>query len=157
MYDKPIQITEHLYLGDVDMSNEAILQQYDITAVIRFVSGPPLSGNIDQLHIYLQDSPFVNIKRHFSTIVNFIDAHKEQNRKVLVHCYAGISRSATAVIAYVMWTKKMSFAKAYHYVWTRSPVIGPNAGFVVQLKEFDEYLSHLRNQNSNAQSLCNVM
>lgn len=41
--------------------------------------------------------------------------HK-QNRKVLIHCAAGVSRSASFTIAYLMKEYKMNYHKAHKYV-----------------------------------------
>jgi protein-tyrosine phosphatase len=59
---------------------------------------------------------------------------KKQNRKVLVHCAAGVSRSASFVIAYIMKSRKIGFDEAYTFVKSKRPIITPNSGFVKQLK-----------------------
>lgn len=41
---------------------------------------------------------------------------------------AGISRSATVVIAYIMKKEKMNYDQAYDWVKRRRPVIRPNPG-----------------------------
>jgi protein-tyrosine phosphatase len=48
---------------------------------------------------------------------------------VLVHCYAGVSRSATCVIAYLMQEKHMGFEEAFSFASKKRPVIFPNMGF----------------------------
>jgi len=49
---------------------------------------------------------------------------------VLVHCAAGVSRSSSNVIAYLMRRKKnMSFNEAFNFVKKRRPVICPNYRF----------------------------
>jgi len=48
---------------------------------------------------------------------------------VLVHCFAGVSRSATCVIAYLMQEQDMTFEEAFSYASKRRPVIFPNMGF----------------------------
>jgi len=48
---------------------------------------------------------------------------------VLVHCYAGVSRSATCTIAYLMQEREMSFEDAFSFVSKQRPVIFPNMGF----------------------------
>jgi dual specificity phosphatase 12 len=48
---------------------------------------------------------------------------------VLVHCYAGVSRSATCVIAFLMQEKNMSFEEAFTFASKKRPVIFPNMGF----------------------------
>jgi protein-tyrosine phosphatase len=57
---------------------------------------------------------------------------------VLVHCAAGISRSASFVIAYLMYSEKLAFKEAAAAVKEVRPVICPNPGFVLQLKEWEK-------------------
>ena len=53
---------------------------------------------------------------------------------------AGLSRSATIVIAYLMWSQKWKFADALDYVVKRRPLVCPNDGFQKQLKIFENLL-----------------
>jgi protein-tyrosine phosphatase len=55
------------------------------------------------------------------------DALKKGN--VLVHCFAGISRSATVVIAFLMKYKKMNFEEAFEFTKQKREIINPNFGF----------------------------
>ena len=52
---------------------------------------------------------------------------------------AGASRSATIVIAYLMWAKKMSFNDAFNFVKGKRLII-PNLGFKQQLEMFEKLL-----------------
>lgn len=47
---------------------------------------------------------------------------------VLVHCEAGVSRSATIVISYFMYKYEMTLPEAYKSVLAKRPVIRPNFG-----------------------------
>jgi len=60
---------------------------------------------------------------------------------VFVHCQAGVSRSATVVIAYLMKHTLMTMTDAYKYVRGRRPVVSPNLNFMGQLLEFEEDLN----------------
>ena len=53
------------------------------------------------LEIPAHDKPGYNIAQHFTKSSEFIDRHRKYT-SVLVHCYAGISRSAALCIAYIM-------------------------------------------------------
>ena len=59
---------------------------------------------------------------------------------MLVHCYAGVSRSAACVIAYLMQEKNMNFDDAFTFASKRRPIIFPNVGFQKQLIEFGKLL-----------------
>ena len=63
----------------------------------------------------------------------------ETDDKVFVHCFAGISRSATLVIAYFMWKDKKTYKESYEFV-RKGRYIGPNIGFRRQLLLFEEKL-----------------
>jgi protein-tyrosine phosphatase len=60
---------------------------------------------------------------------------------VLVHCAAGVSRSASFVIAYLMRVEKMKYVDAYQSVKTKRQIIRPNSGFVKQLREYERGLA----------------
>lgn len=57
---------------------------------------------------------------------------------VLVHCQAGVSRSASVVIGYLMWKEQISYQEAYAAVKRCRPIIWPNDGFICQLQEFEQ-------------------
>jgi len=53
--------------------------------------------------IPVMDVPSTNILSYFDNASQFIDSVlKTSFGKILVHCYAGVSRSATIVIAYLI-------------------------------------------------------
>lgn len=56
---------------------------------------------------------------------------------MLVHCQAGISRSASFVIAYCMWKERLSADAATAVVAAARSAIFPNMGFKTQLREFE--------------------
>lgn len=59
-----------------------------------------------------------------------------QDGVVLLHCNAGVSRSASIAIAYLMAKEKIPFEDAFNRVRSARPSIRPNAGFLVQLTEY---------------------
>jgi hypothetical protein len=67
---------------------------------------------------------------------NFIDS----NERVVVHCHAGISRSATAVIAYLMKTLKLDLEQAFKFVQSKRHVVCPNFSFMGQLRSYQNDL-----------------
>lgn len=59
---------------------------------------------------------------------------------MLVHCVAGVSRSATFCIAYLMKYLQMTLLEAYNHVKLKRPIIKPNCGFFRQLIEYEKIL-----------------
>lgn len=57
-----------------------------------------------------------------------------------MHCHAGISRSATVCIAYMMQSQRMTLKEAYEHVRGRRPIISPNLHFMGQLMVFEQEL-----------------
>ena len=55
---------------------------------------------------------------------------------ILIHCHAGISRSATVLMAYVMATEQLDCPSAFRRIKSIYRPAKPNAGFVAQLKLF---------------------
>ena len=95
------QITDDLWLGDYQAaSDKFLLNRHGITHVLTVGAGltPRHPAHFVFLQIHEHDIPSVNLRQHFDTCTNFIDLAIKSGGKVLVHCYAGISRSATIVI-----------------------------------------------------------
>lgn len=69
------------------------------------------------------------------------EAH-QCGKGLLIHCQAGVSRSATIVIAYLMKHTRMTMTDAYKFVKGKRPIISPNLNFMGQLLEFEEDLNN---------------
>lgn len=74
------------------------------------------------------------------------DDVKAKNGCVFVHCHAGISRSATICIAYIMKAMQWDLSKAYEFVKEKRPCISPNLHFMGQLLEFEKQLQLSNNE-----------
>lgn len=56
---------------------------------------------------------------------------------VVVHCHVGVSRSATVVLAYLMYTNHWTLCNAISYVKDRRPHIKPNPTFIKDLMRLE--------------------
>lgn len=88
--------------------------------------------------ITLEDNTKSKIMVFLPKLVDFIHEGLANNEGVLVHCYAGMSRSASVVIAYLMKYEKMNFSYAYVHTRMRRTNTYPNDGFVLQLIEYEK-------------------
>lgn len=73
-------------------------------------------------------------------MLNVSDEALSANCGVLVHCVAGISRSVTVTVAYLMQTMDKSLEEAYDMVKRQKPNIAPNFNFMGQLLDFERRL-----------------
>lgn len=56
---------------------------------------------------------------------------------VLIHCWAGISRSVSVVCYYLMVTRGLSYNEALAFVRSKREIACPNSGFADQLTEHE--------------------
>lgn len=128
------QITENIFISDYNTARckDACID-FDIDAILNVsgISYEPFTFNYDEVD--LLDTPTENLSKGFDLVYKFLDFHISQNRKVLVHCMAGMSRSVSYVIYYLMKKEKWNFNIALEYVKARRPIANPNAGFRKQL------------------------
>ncbi|CAF4179134.1 unnamed protein product, partial [Adineta steineri] len=88
------------------------------------------------LNIELLDVPETNISKVFTQTNQFIEQALADHGCVLVHCNAGISRSASIVLAYLIGIHRMQYEEAYQLLRKARVNIRPNDGFVRQLNEY---------------------
>ena len=134
------QITDTIYLGNVDSAfNIKKLKDLGIRKVLTVMSAfgnhYPANAFIHKT-IEIDDDYESNIIQYFKECLLFIDGYD----KVFVHCAAGMSRSATIVIAYIMWKKKLFLSDAIKFVKDKRPIISPNLNFMKQLEIFQDLL-----------------
>uniref|UniRef100_A0A9J7WYC8 Dual specificity phosphatase 16 n=1 Tax=Cyprinus carpio carpio TaxID=630221 RepID=A0A9J7WYC8_CYPCA len=140
----PTRILPHLYLGcQRDVLNQELMQQNDIAYVLNASNTCPKPDFIPDSHflrVPVNDSFCEKILPWLDRSVEFIEKAKASNASVLVHCLAGISRSATIAIAYIMKRMDMSLDEAYRFVKEKRPTISPNFNFLGQLLDFEKKL-----------------
>ncbi|XP_076254777.1 dual specificity protein phosphatase MPK-4 [Rhynchophorus ferrugineus] len=91
-------------------------------------------GCITTMFIKATDMPGEDLLSYFDDTYTFITNALEKGGKVIIHCYYGVSRSATIIIAYVMKKYKISYEEAFDRVKAKRSIISPNQGFISQLK-----------------------
>lgn len=69
--------------------------------------------------------------------ISLADSVKNSGGRVLVHCQAGISRSATICLAYLIQSRRVRLDEAFDFVKQRRGVISPNFSFMGQLLQFE--------------------
>lgn len=72
------------------------------------------------------------------------------NKRVLVHCQCGVSRSASLVMAYMMAARGWSYSEAYESLKQRVAGISPNLNLVYELMEWGALLASGANPLLNA-------
>lgn len=141
-YDQggPVEILPFLYLGSAYHASKCeLLANLHITALLN-VSRRISESCTTHLHykwIPVEDSHTADISSHFQEAIDFIDCVREKGGKVLVHCEAGISRSPTICMAYLMKTKQFRLKDAFDYIKQRRSVVSPNFGFMGQLLQYE--------------------
>jgi len=91
-----------------------------------------------------EDVASYNICNDIVGAVKFIREGVAANEKVLVHCHAGISRSVTIVVAYLMICRGHSLSTALAAVRGVRAIANPNPGFMATLRSIDQSLARLR-------------
>ena len=125
-----------LYLGDIKSSfMKDTLKKLGITHILMvgYFMTPLFPDDFKYENIEINDNGNENILKHLVKGIKFI----EESHICYTHCQLGKSRSASIVIAYIMYKNKMHFSEAFDFVRDKRNAAFPNEGFQWQLEDFD--------------------
>ena len=97
--------------------------------------------------------PHLYIYKYFDISYKFIKDHISKNKNVLVHCHAGVSRSSTLILNYMLRTYYKNggmkcpnciFYYFLNYVRLKRPIINPNVGFINQIINYAQLNYYLK-------------
>lgn len=132
------KIIDGLYLGDIRCaSNLKILKLHKIKYILNVTDDIPFffKNNFEYARIPIKDKPEVDVSVFFNHSSSYIE-NRIRDGNIFIHCYAGISRSSSIVIAYLIIKKKYSYKDAYNLVKSKRPCVRPNKGFDFLLRRF---------------------
>lgn len=130
------EIKSNIYLSDFASTiHREEMKDRGITHILSIIVGmvPLYPEDFTYKNIYLQDITCEDIYPHLDECADYIKSVIDEDGKILVHCSQGVSRSATAVIAYLIKYDKMNFQDAYKFLKDKRYLIEPNNGFRKQL------------------------
>jgi protein-tyrosine phosphatase len=87
------------------------------------------ANSIEFAHVPMADCLFFDMKRNINAAIAFIRMALSDEGKILVHCLAGKSRSATVVAAYLITTRDYDALSASIELCTKRPQVLPNETF----------------------------
>ncbi|KAI8591473.1 protein-tyrosine phosphatase-like protein [Geranomyces variabilis] len=131
------RINAHLFLSGIQPSqNLPLLLKNGITEVLSV--GPAFDTRFEKeirYHsVHIDDISWADILQHFDETYTVISDAATSGGRILVHCVAGVSRSAAIIAAYLMKSQNLTRGEALAIVASARPIIAPNSGFMFQLK-----------------------
>lgn len=138
------QITDYLYISSGKTAKDnSVLTRLKMTCIINATQDDVEDvriPSVEYIRVPVSDSPASQLQEHFDTVADKIHAVRAQCGRVLVHCCAGVSRSATLCLAYLVKYRDMSLMDAHTLVRACRPIIRPNCGFWKQLIDYERSL-----------------
>jgi hypothetical protein len=139
-------LTDQLYLSGCGPVTNDNLESLGITAVVsalseqeerRMMGDRVFPSTLKRHYVRLIDTDSSDIASHFDEAARFIQDEIRSGGRVLVHCAAGISRSAPLVLAYLMRHRDYDLRKAFNLVKSVRRVVRPNNGFFQNLIDYE--------------------
>ena len=135
------KIIDGLWLGGIIPEQTIIDNKF--THVLSIIETMP--NHLNSTHfrtkwVNIPDNGNVPIDKYFDECSEFIKQGLGEGGKVYVHCQKGFSRSPTIIIAYLMKHEKgfRTFGETHEYVVSKRPVVCPNLGFMIALRNYAE-------------------
>lgn len=136
------KVVDGLYLGNIrDSEDRESLAKNGITHILSVHNNAkPVYEDMTYLCIHADDASSQNLLQHFKESIGFIHECRLNGGACLVHCLAGVSRSTTLVVAYLMTVTSYDWEECLSAIKAVRSFVGPNYGFQQQLQEYQTTL-----------------
>ena len=144
------KVNNYIYVGNRSSAeNTRVLKEEGIVKILQlldFYIPREFEESFEVLFLQLEDSENEDLGRILPEALRFIHMSVLHQQKVLIHCNAGVSRSGSVLIAYLMASMRIDFKAALAIAEEKRACIAPNPGFTRQLKALQlNYLASLIN------------
>lgn len=142
----PHRIMDDLYLGDYDCARNEALYDMGVHYIVNASGGFDNHFERHQTGVFkyhvvnVHDSPESQIDRYFESTLKFVEQARMENKKILIHCAAGISRSTTLTLVVLMTKHQMTLRDAFLHTKRIRTIVCPNSGFVQKLIDYEKRL-----------------
>lgn len=136
-YVPPSIITPVFYLGNYMNGAElSLANPLDIRAVLNVSTEPPYPKRpgVNYMEIPFDDGHAIP-KEAFMKCMDFLMFQYETGTKTLVHCAAGISRSAGTLAAFMHISNQLPFDAALTHIKKRRPIVQPHPEIITSVRK----------------------
>lgn len=154
------KFNHNLWIGNCHARNNVnLLASNGITTIVSIMTREErkyhirsnLPQHIYELKLYMEDDEDAPLDQALKITNPFIDEAISNNNVILIHCVAGISRSSSVLIGYIMHAYGYSAKGALEAVRRCRPIVNPNPGFrrILGLDEMETMSMLRRNTRPN--------
>lgn len=136
IFDK---ITDNIFLGDIVAASDSDLMK-SIDIIISLIDTQIKHSNIEYFIFPIEDNRDVQIDLLFEKTNDIIKKAIENNKKILIHCHNGVSRSVTILLAYFI-SKSFTLKESLNIIKNNrisKQYTRPNFGFMKQLIVYEK-------------------
>eukprot|EP00921_Rhytidocystis_pertsovi_P008390 GHVQ01013753.1.p1 GENE.GHVQ01013753.1~~GHVQ01013753.1.p1 ORF type:complete len:1123 (-),score=293.28 GHVQ01013753.1:145-3513(-) len=114
-----------------------LLVDHSASLPSRDISQQQSQCHLTYFRVPIDDTSYQPINLYFEEAGDFIDSFLLRGEGVLVHCKAGVSRSVTIILSYLVGRMNFKLLRGFYHVLSRRKIICPNVGFMEQLCEYE--------------------
>jgi len=125
--------------------NEAHLRHIGVRYIVSAVGEPPARFSGMDYHVFrIEDIVTSDMTKHWEEAYEFIKSARvaHPHARIFVHCHAGVSRSASIVIYYLIRELGIDYDTALEMVRKHRHVVEPNARFERDLREVHSHRAY---------------
>lgn len=146
---EPSEILPFLFLGNSNHAcSRCTLVTYEFTHVlcVEGIFRRELPG-FKHLHVPMSDAGTTELTDVLPAALDHIDQARTSGGRVFVHCFAGVNRSPTVVLAYLVMRFGWRLREAWCHLTSRRPIVSPHVRYRVQLLDIEAHVRGVTSMN----------